>query len=261
MNKTDVTAPVAVFDSGVGGISVLKELAALLPHENFWFFGDSAHVPYGTKTIEEIQTLTCRGIDHMIDSGAKAVVIACNTATSAAAEILRRKHPELPIIGIEPALKPAALSHEHSRVLVMATPLTLKLAKFNNLMHHYEDRADTFLLPCPGLVELIERGALDTPEMHVFLRDLLADYIAHPVDSVVLGCTHYPFAKKALRDVLGDHVQFFDGGAGTARQLKRQLEAWNLLNPSGGPGKIIFDSSKPSKEEYALCEYLFQLEI
>lgn len=259
MNKTDLTAPVAVFDSGVGGISVLKELTAYLPHENFWYFGDSANAPYGVKTIDEIRNLTCHHIQNMIERGAKAVVIACNTATSAAAEILRRNYTGLPIIGIEPALKPAALSHEHSRVLVMATPATLHLKKFNDLMHHYEDRAQTFILPCPKLVELIERGELDTPEMYDYLRTQLAEFILHPVDSVVLGCTHFPFAKKALRDVLGDHVQFFDGGAGTARQLKRQLERWGRINPSMQAGTIVFDTSRPSAEELALCRRLFTL--
>ncbi len=259
MNRTDLTAPVAVFDSGVGGISVLKELTALLPRENFWYFGDSANAPYGTKSIEEIRSLTCRSIRRMIEGGAKAVVIACNTATSAAAEILREEYTHLPIIGIEPALKPAAMSHEHSRVLVMATPATLKLKKFNDLMHHYEDRAQTFILPCPRLVELIELGELESPEMYEYLRGLLADFIEHPVDSVVLGCTHFPFAKKALRDILGDHVQFFDGGAGTARQLKRQLEKWELVNPSTEPGRIVFDTSRPSEEELALCRRLFAL--
>ena len=141
----------------------------------------------------------------------------------------------------------------------MATPATLKLKKFNDLMHHYEDRAQTFILPCPRLVELIELGELESPEMYDYLRGLLADFIEHPVDSVVLGCTHFPFAKKALRDILGDHVQFFDGGAGTARQLKRQLEKWELVNPSTEPGRIVFDTSRPSEEELALCRRLFAL--
>ena len=137
MNRTDLTAPVAVFDSGVGGISVLKELAAVLPRENFWYFGDSANAPYGTKSIEEIRSLTCRSIRRMIEGGAKAVVIACNTATSAAAEALRKAYPHLPIIGMEPAVKPAAMSAEHPTVLVMATPLTIREAKLRCLMDRY----------------------------------------------------------------------------------------------------------------------------
>ena len=255
------TSPIAVFDSGVGGISVLKELTALLPNENFRYFGDSANAPYGTKTTEQVLELTKKHIGRMIAEGAKAAVIACNTATSAAAEVLREMYPDTPIIGIEPALKTAALLGNHPRVLVMATPMTLKLEKFNRLLEKYQDHGDIHLLPCNGLVERIESGALFGAEMEDFLAELLAEYIENPVDSVVLGCTHYPFVRPLIQKLLGENVKIIDGSLGTAKELKRRLEAAELLNDENAHGSVVFENSKNTKEEIELCKRLFSAKI
>lgn len=258
---TETGRPVGVFDSGVGGISVLRELAAQLPHENFRYFGDSANAPYGTKKAEEVVCLADAAAGKLIAEGAKAVVIACNTATSAAAEILRKKYSGVPIVGIEPALKPAVLAKKNSRVLVMATPVTLQLEKFHRLMEQYGHDGEVILVPCPGLMERVEAGATDTPETELFLRSLLGKYAwggEHPVDSVVLGCTHYPFVRPLIQKILGEQVLIFDGAVGTAKELKRRLTEAGLLNGQTERGVITFENSRNTPEEILLSRRLFE---
>lgn len=254
-------APIAVFDSGVGGISVLKELVKVLPYENFLYFGDSANAPYGIKTMQQVRELTTKHVSRLIEQGAKAVVIACNTATSAAVAALRDAYPDVPIVGMEPALKTAVLSGEHPRVLVMATPMTLKLEKFHRLLVKYEDQGDIQLLPCSGLVERVETGDLTGNNMESFLAGLLKDYIENPVDSVVLGCTHYPFVRPLIQKLLGSNVKIIDGSSGTARELKRRLESADMLNLSGQPGKVVFENSRSTDSELELCHRLFAVEL
>lgn len=250
--------PVGVFDSGVGGISVLRELKSCMPGENFIYYGDSKHAPYGTKTLEEVRKLTCTVAARLVGQGVKALVVACNTATSAAIGILRETYRDIPVIGIEPALKPAVYAGNHPRVLVMATPMTLREEKFRHLMQQYRGEAEILSLPCPGLMEFVERGELDTPELERFLTGLFADYLIHPVDNVVLGCTHYPLVREMIQKVLGKNVQIFDGGEGTARETKHRLEEAGLLNSSGGQGKTVFENSLDSPEILALSRFLLE---
>lgn len=250
--------PIGVFDSGLGGISVLKELVALMPQENFIFYGDSKHAPYGTKTLEEVQMLTCADAEYLIAQGVKALVVACNTATSAAIQILREKYEDMPVIGIEPALKPAVLAKKNPRVLVMATPMTLREEKFRQLMERYETHAEILPLPCPGLVEFVERGELDSPELESFLRELFAEYLVHPVDCVVLGCTHYPFVREMIRKVLGAEALVFDGGAGTARETQRRLAEGGLLNMSQERGRVVLQNSTGEKDMEDLGRMLLE---
>lgn len=240
--------PIGVFDSGLGGISVLRELVALMPQENFIFYGDSKHAPYGTKTLEEVQELTCADAEYLIAQGVKALVVACNTATSAAIQILRERYADMPVIGIEPALKPAVLTKKNPRVLVMATPMTLREEKFRQLMEKYESQAKILPLPCPGLVEFVERGELDSPALEGFLRELFAEYMKESVDCVVLGCTHYPFVREMIQKVLGADVLIFDGGAGTARETQRRLADCNLLNLSQERGTVVLQNSTGEKK-------------
>lgn len=239
--------PVGVFDSGLGGISVLRELVALMPQENFIFYGDSRHAPYGTKTLREVQRLTIADAEYLIDQGVKALVVACNTATSAAITVLREKYADIPVIGIEPALKPAVLVRAHPRVLVMATPMTLREEKFRKLMKRFEERADIISLPCPGLVEFVERGELSGERLERFLREIFAEH-GKTADCVVLGCTHYPFVRGAIQKVLGDQVLIFDGGAGTARETKRRLKECGLLKPSERRGTVLLQNSLHTAE-------------
>lgn len=253
--------PIGVFDSGVGGISVLRELVALMPNENYIFYGDSKNAPYGTKSLKEVQRLTCADAEYLIRQGVKALVVACNTATSAAIQILREKYPDMPVIGIEPALKPAVRVKEKPRVLVMATPMTLREEKFRLLMERFETQAQILPLPCPGLVEFVERGELKGAELEAFLQTLFAAYVKEPVDCVVLGCTHYPFVKDMIQKVLGDHVMLFDGGAGTARETRRRLEACELLNPSETRGYVTLQSSLASEKILQLEQLLLDVQI
>ncbi|MBQ5904619.1 MAG: glutamate racemase [Clostridia bacterium] len=244
-------SPIGVFDSGMGGVSVLRKLSRVMPGENFIYFGDSVNAPYGTKSKEEIKALTEKAFDFLRDKGCKAVVIACNTATSAAAKHLREKYPDYSIIGLEPALKPAALSMDYPKVLAMATPLTLKEEKFNSLMAQYEDQAEFIKLPAPELVKYIESGELDSEEEIQYLEEILTPYKDGKVDAVVLGCTHFPFARKTIQRILGDDVLVFDGGLGAARQTRRVLEGKNLLNGKEEGGAVNFINSIPEKTEIA----------
>lgn len=251
--------PIAVFDSGMGGISVLRELVAIMPNENYIYFGDSAHAPYGTKTLEEVRTLTCAHAKRLFEEGAKGLVVACNTATSAAVRILRERYPNTPIVGIEPAVKPAAQCREHPRVLVMATPMTIREEKFKNLMRRYEEDADIIPLPCPGLMDFVERGDLDGEDLQKYLVELLFEFKHDKVDAVVLGCTHYPFVKPMIQKTLGDDVLVFDGGAGTAREMQRRLAKANLLTDRTTHGEVEFTNSLDSEKKLALCRTLFAL--
>lgn len=222
--------PIGVFDSGMGGISVLREITSYMPREHYIYVGDSANAPYGTKPVEEVRELTLAQISRLIDRHhAKAIAVACNTATSAAVAVLRKIYPDLPLVGVEPAVKPAALAGSHARVLVMATPRTLLEEKFLNLEHIYEDRANIFPLPCPGLMEYVEQGILDGEEIHSFLHKLLDPYKDKGLTGIVLGCTHYPFLKKVISEVTDYQVPLYDGGEGTARELLRRVEEAGLL--------------------------------
>lgn len=227
-----------MFDSGAGGISVLRACVAELPYEHFRYFGDSANAPYGDLGADRIRELSAQHTKRMVDEGAKAIVIACNTATSAAADFLRARYPYLPIVGIEPALKPAALAG--GRILVLATEATVHLDKYHVLAETY-GAGNVTTVACSGLVELIELGDLNNPQVLDYLHGKL-DGLRGQVDSVVLGCTHYPFIKAQIAEVLGN-VRFFDGSEGTARHLHHLLEEHGLLAPETQAGTVELDSS------------------
>ena len=229
-------SPIGVFDSGVGGIGTLAALRRELPGERFLFYGDTANAPYGTKTRAEVMGCVSRIMDHLLAQDVKAVVIACNTATAVAAAELRARY-ELPIIGIEPALKPAHEMRREGSILVLATPMTLKLEKFRALYERYGEGA--IPLPCPGLMELVEREADEAARR--YLLDIFAPYDLNKVDAVVLGCTHYVFLRPILKEILPPNVSVLDGNEGTARQLRRVLTQQDLL--AEGPGNVQLETS------------------
>ena len=246
---------IGVFDSGVGGISVLRHLRNLLPGERFLYYGDSANAPYGHRTTAQVRELTLAAVEKMMEYGLKALVIACNTATAAAIGALRQKYPDLIVIGIEPALKPAADQFPGGRIGVMATEVTLREEKFDGLLKKYAPLATVVKIPAPGLVELVESGKADSGEADTLLRDLLGPYIGN-LDALVLGCTHYPLAAGAIRRVLGKRVVLLDGGEGTARETKRRLAQADLLR--SGMGEIIWKNSAENDEILVLCKTLLQ---
>lgn len=250
--------PIAVFDSGVGGISVLREMVRLMPEEDFYFFGDSIHAPYGTKSLEEVRRLTVDNIAHMEQRGIKGIVVACNTATSAAIGRLREIYTDIPVVGIEPALKPAAMEKKGGRVLVLATPMTVVAEKFQKQLAMYQEQANVIPVGCPGLMEFVEEGQLEGECLERYLRDLLTPYLTEPADAVVLGCTHYPFVKKMIARVVGPEAHLIDGSEGTARELRRRLAGMDLLTDRTERGSVFFEESIP--EKVSLCHFLLERE-
>ena len=232
---------IAVFDSGLGGISVLRHLLRLMPGERYLYFGDSANAPYGSRATSEVRDLTLAAAEKlMAEKPLKALVLACNTATAAAVQDLRKRYPDLIVIGIEPALKVAADHYPGGRIGVMATEVTLREEKFDTLLHRFHENCSISKIPMPGLVQLVEAGKTDTSEMDALLRTLLAPYIGK-LDAVVLGCTHYPLAARDISRVLGESVVLLDGGEGTARETRRRLANADLLEE--GCGELIMENS------------------
>ncbi len=246
---------IGVFDSGVGGISVLRELTKVMPQEKFLYFGDSANAPYGTKTTQQVLELSMQAAAHLYERGIKALVIACNTATSAAVKSLRQRYPGLSVVGIEPAVKPASVQFPEGTVGVMATQVTLREEKLKSLIARYPQTAFVSI-PAPGVVELVERGKADSPQMDALLDSLLSPYRGK-LDGLVLGCTHYPFVKTGIRKVLGE-IPLFDGGHGTACHTRHLLEEKGLLRQ--GSGCVEIENSLPKPEILALCWQLLQQE-
>ena len=211
--------PIGVFDSGVGGISTLAALTRELPGEDLCYFGDTKNAPYGTKSTDEVVHLVQNVVDYLMGKDIKALVIACNTATGAAAATLR-SWMKIPVIGMEPALKPAEEAWHGGRILVMATPLTLRQEKFHSLMQRFG--AHAIPQACPGLMELVE--AEDEAGSAKYLEQLFGAWDLNQIDAVVLGCTHYVFLKPVIRKMLPDRILITDGNGGTSRQLHRVLK-------------------------------------
>jgi glutamate racemase len=229
---------IGFFDSGVGGISVLNEARKLLPHEDFLYYGDNLNAPYGEKPLEEICALTQRGVAFLLQKRLKALVVACNTATSAHAETLRREL-SIPIVAMEPALKPAHSLRKDGRVLVLATKATLALPKFRQLMALYGEGAQP--VAGAGLVELVESGKFGASEADEAICALLEPFLGETIDAIVLGCTHYVFLRPRF-EVLFPDVSIVDGNAGTARRLQSVLAQSNTLRPCGSGRTELFSS-------------------
>lgn len=251
--------PIGFFDSGVGGLSVLKEALKVMPNENYIYFGDSKNAPYGIKSADEVKNLTFKAVEFLLSKGVKGIAIACNTATSAAVADLRKTYPDLPLVGIEPALKPAIEFNGDGDILIMATPMTLKEAKFNRLMDKYNNRESIVPVPCPGLMEFIEGGELDGEEVEEYLNNKINTYSRGKISSIVLGCTHYPFIKRILSGIVGNDVKIIDGGLGTAKELKRRLDDKGLLTESNEKGKIEIINSSNKNEIIELSNKLLNM--
>lgn len=232
-----------------------------MPGEDYIYYGDSLHAPYGGKTPAEVQKLALDAAAHLMAQDCKAMVIACNTATSAAVQAIREQYPDIPVLGIEPALKPAVERHPGGRILVMATVGTLEGERFHRLWQQHEKEAEIVPVPCGGLMEFVERGELEGERLEQFLLEILSPFVKVPVDAVVLGCTHYPFLKKTLRKLLGHRPELLDGSQGVANHLCRQLEERGLRNPRAQGGRVLFQNSREDREILKLSEILLKCEL
>ena len=239
--------PIGIFDSGIGGLTVLRHIRSLLPHESLSYVADRGFIPYGNKTDAFIYSRAHSITDFLIKNSAKAVVVACNTATAAAIHQLRQQF-DLPIIGMEPGVKPAIQVSRNGNVGVLATAGTLGSVKFKDLIERHANGADVFIKPCHGWVEHIEAGDLNESETMNMIEATLGPLLEKRVDTLVLGCTHYPFLTQQIQKLAGEEIDIVDTGYAVATQLKRRLEENDLLCASGTPGNERFWSSGPMEE-------------
>jgi len=236
-------SPIGIFDSGVGGISVLRAIRAQMPEESVLYFGDQGHVPYGPRSLEQIQNFSEAVTRFLLEQGAKIVVVACNAASAAALNYLRQKFPEVQIVGMEPAVKPA-VEHTHTgKVGVLATPATFQGALYASVVERFANGVKLFQNTCPGLVQQIEQGNLNGEETRRILEDALLPMLEKNIDTVVLGCTHYPFVIPLVQQIVGENVRVIDPAPAVARQTGRLLEARMLRNKPGLKGEVRFYTS------------------
>ncbi|MBO6149301.1 MAG: glutamate racemase [Lachnospiraceae bacterium] len=226
----NIDMPIGFMDSGLGGISVLREALKLMPREDYIYYGDSLNAPYGVRPTEEIRALTVAVVEKLLGHGIKGLVVACNTATSAAVRYLRENYSGLPIVGIEPAVKPAVEMSHGGRILVMATPMTIAQEKYKRLLKRYAVGREIVSVPCAGLMEFVESGDFEGKDLNGYFEEHLAPYLTDDTETIVLGCTHYPFIRPQLKAYLdNDGISIIDGSAGTAREIKRRLMVEGLL--------------------------------
>lgn len=260
MSKLE-NAPVGVFDSGVGGLSVFIEIEKKLPSESLIYFADSAHVPYGSKTPEFIRERSLKISEFLISKGAKAIVIACNTATAAAIGVLRKRWPQIPIIGMEPAVKPALAVTKKGIVGVIATVGTLKSAQFAALLDKFACQTQVILQPAPGLVECVENGELESATTRELVSSFVNPLLEKGADTLVLGCTHYPFLKKVIAEIAGPDVALIDTGAAVARQLEKRLLEVQMTVPANSPKLLSFYTSGNAEISTRIISLLLERDL
>jgi len=229
------TGLVGIFDSGVGGLSVLREIHSLLPAQPLFYIADQKHVPYGERSEVEIRSFAEGITRFLLDQGAVLITVACNTASAAALAALRKDYPDTPFVGMEPALKPAALQTRNRKVGVLATPATFQGGLFHTLVERFGQDVTLMTSTCPGLVGIIEAGGLESPEAHAILEDAIRPMVESGVDKLVLGCTHFPFVLPLIQEIAGDSVEAIDPAPAIARRVASLLEQDNLLAPEGNP--------------------------
>lgn len=235
------SAPIGVFDSGVGGLSVLRHMRTLLPAENFLYVADSGYAPYGERSPEFVRERSLHIANFLIEKGIKALVVACNTATAAAVQALRERL-SIPVIAMEPGIKPAVEITKSKVVGVLATTGTLESARFYSLVNRYAGDVEIITQPCAGLVERIEANDLTSPQTLDLLRSYLDPLLERGADVIVLGCTHYPFLRQQIENIVADKISIIDTGSAVAKELKRRLEQSHLLSPQRS-GEEAFWSS------------------
>ena len=237
------TSPIGIFDSGVGGLSVLRAVREQMPEETVIYLGDQGHIPYGPRPMTQIRDFSEAITRFLLDRDAKLVVVACNTASAAALKVLREKFPYIPFVGMEPAVKPAAERTQTGRVGVLATPATFQGALYASVVERFANGVELFQNTCNGLVQQIEQGNLDGEETRRILEEALLPMLERNIDTVVLGCTHYPFVIPLIQRIVGENVRVIDPAPSVARQVRRLLEAGAVKNPDVGRGKVRFYTS------------------
>jgi glutamate racemase len=248
--------PIGVFDSGVGGLSVLRAMRALMPEEPVLYFADQGHVPYGPRSLEQVRGFSEAVTRFLLDKGAKLVVVACNTASAAALHHLRQVFPEISFVGMEPAVKPAAEHTQTGRVGVLATPATFQGALYASVVERFANGVKLFQDTCPGLVGQIERGDLDGETTRLILESALRPMLDGGIDTVVLGCTHYPFVIPLIERITGANVRVIDPAPAVARQAKRLLDAGGTKLQPGERGGVQFYTSGPAADLQSLLPRL-----
>jgi glutamate racemase len=250
------SAPIGLFDSGVGGLSVWREVQRYLPEESTLYLADQAHVPYGPRPVDEVRHYAKEIVRFLLQQGTKLIVVACNTASGAALHYLRRAFPDVPFVGMEPAVKPAAEQTRSGVIGVIATPATFQGDLFRALVRRFATQVDLKTQVCPGLVEAVEAGALDTEETHTLLHRYLDPMTAQGIDHLVLGCTHYPFLSEPIAEVVGPAVTLVDPAPAVARQVGRVLQREGLGAGKGQRARHRFFTSGDRKRLAAMAKTL-----
>jgi len=252
-----LSSPIGVFDSGVGGLSVLRAIRSSLPGEKVIYAADQGHVPYGPRSLAEVRAFSAEITRFLLARGAKLIVVACNTASAAALHFLRGEFPDVAFVGMEPAVKPAAETTRSGVVGVLATPATFQGELYASVVERFAQGVVLLQDTCPGLVAQIEQGALDGPETRRILEQALAPMLARGADTLVMGCTHYPFVIPLIQAIAGPGVRVIDPAPAIARQVERVLTARGLLNPAPGPVPVEFFTSGDPDGLQSLLPRLF----
>jgi glutamate racemase len=253
--SSHTNSPIGVFDSGIGGISVLRAIREQMPAESAIYFGDQAHVPYGSRSMEQIQNFSEAITRFLLGQGAKIIVVACNTASAAALNYLRERFSEIPFVGMEPAVKPAAEYTQTGKVGILATPATFQGALYSSVVERFANGVELLQDTCPGLVQLIEQGNLDGEETRRILEEALLPMLEKNIDTVVLGCTHYPFVIPLIQKIVGDakSVRVIDPAPAVAKQARRVLAARDIRSESKSQGDLkLYTSGDPDELESML---------
>jgi glutamate racemase len=254
-NESDIR-PVGVFDSGVGGLSVFRDIRKQLPNESIIYFGDQGHVPYGSRPLAEVREFSVAITRFLLDLGAKLIVVACNTASAAALQLLRQTYPNIDFVGMEPAVKPAAENTRTRVVGVLATPATFQGALYASVVERFAVNVTLLQNTCPGLVQQIEQGSLDSREERVILESALIPMLERGIDTVVLGCTHYPFVIPLIQEIVGPDIRVIDPAPAIARQVSRLLDTAGMKQENQNPQKLRFFTSGEGKRFKELLHLL-----
>ena len=248
--------PIGIFDSGVGGLSVLRAIRAQMPEESVIYFGDQGHIPYGPRPMEQIRAFSEAITNFLLQHHAKIIVVACNTASAAALKYLRERFPDVQFVGMEPAVKPAAEQTATGKVGILATPATFQGALYASVVERFANGVELFQNTCTGLVQEIEQGNLDGAETRQILEETLLPMLEKNIDTVVLGCTHYPFVIPLIQEIVGEKVRVIDPAPAVAKQTKRLLEAGGMRRQKSSQGNIQFYTSGDPDEMKSLLPKL-----